>query len=94
MASEDFFSTDFFNPPNPKAGPKAPGPPKPPKIVPDTNQLFQVQRNALTTVNALQDLLVAIGHDHKGAKELNAALRAAENTYRVIRTYLKENIHV
>ena len=88
MSAADPWSFDYFSPPNP--GVAAPSP-RVPKAVPGMEDLFRVQRNALKTLNALDNLEHALGKDNKAVRELDALRKEATGTYKVIRTYLSEH---
>lgn len=59
-----------------------------PKPVPQADDLFQVQRNALKVLNDIKRL-----RDKHPDLDWGGLERDAENTYRVIRTYLKNNVN-
>lgn len=83
----DPWSVDYFNPPSPKAQ-AAPGP-KTPKLIPEADKLFQVQRNALKALNRIK--AIDPGKDRAMALELQRLEKDIENTYRVIRSWLTEH---
>lgn len=90
----DPWSSDPFSPPTPHV--PAPGPSKrTPRQIPEQHELFVVQRHALDVLHGLADLEHALG-EHKHDKHVHAALRSlerdAENTYRVMRTWLRNNL--
>lgn len=89
----DPWSINYFDPPAPKVGP--PPKPKVPKLIPDEDRLFQAQRNALKVLNNLQNLELELkGKDIGRARAtLQALEKDAENTYRVIRTYLNKHVN-
>lgn len=87
----DPWTIDYFNPPAPSKAPAGITKPKTPKVVPGIDELFTVQRNALKTMKSLEDLEARLGREHKGSKELTRCMHEAENTYRVIRTWLKDH---
>ena len=72
----------------------APEPFKPkPKSFPEEDRLFRVQKNALRAVNATRALEREFqGRDlpRPAARQLREAVDAAEDTYRVIRSYLEK----
>ena len=83
----DPWSIDYFNPPTPDI--KAPAPKvKAPRLLPEQDDLFQVQRNSLKVLHDLEDLERELGP--KMSPKLRAVLKDAENTYRVIRSYLEK----
>jgi hypothetical protein len=83
----DLWNIDYFNPPTPDI--KAPSPKiKAPRLIPEQDDLFQVQRNSLKVLNDLRDLERELGP--KMAPKMRAVLKDAENTYRVIRSYLEK----
>lgn len=91
MDSDSFnpWNIDYFNPPTPHV--PAPSPRvKTPRLIPEQNDLFTVQRDALKTLNALDALedQMAGPDGRKYHRELKALRVQAENTYRVIRSYL------
>lgn len=92
MSSFDPWSVDYFNPPLPHVpapSPKA----RAPKPVPDPDALFTVQRHALDLLHDIQDLERAIDtKDRHTLALLHRLERDAENAYRVIRSYLHENV--
>ena len=61
-----------------------------PKNVPQADDLFQVQRNSLKVLNEVQRLR---DKHPQLDRDLAALERDAENTYRVIRTYLDHNVN-
>ena len=74
---------DFAKPMGkPKFQPKLPTP----KIVPQVDDLFQVQRNALKVLGDIRAL-----RDKHPNLDLGGLERDAENTYRVIRSWLDRN---
>lgn len=86
----DPWSIDYFNPPTPHVAPPTPRT-KTPRLIPESDRLFQVQRNSLLTLGALDALEAKMGKEaHKYHKELRALRAPAENTYRVIRSYLEK----
>lgn len=92
-SASDPWSINYFDPPAPHVpapSPKA----RVPKPVPDAERLFMVQRHALQILNDLEELHRHLGHhqDRKLGAVLQRLDKDAENTYRVIRTYLAENV--
>lgn len=89
-SAADPWSIDYFNPPTPHV--PAPSPrASAPRLIPEVDRLFRVQRDSLKALNALDELERALGKDARGVlKELRALRVEAENTYRVIRSYLDE----
>lgn len=91
----DPWATNYFDPPTPHV--EAPGPQRrTPRLVPEQHELFTVQRHALDVLHDIEALLHALGkhaHDPHVEKALRALERDAENTYRVIRTWLKDNVN-
>lgn len=83
------WSWNAFEPP---AGDvKAPSPhPRTPKLIPDVERLFSLQRDALKVVNGLESLESQIGKA-ASSREWLMLKQDAENTYRVIRSYLGKN---
>lgn len=91
--SPDPWEINYFDPPTPHVAPPAPRS-KTPRLIPEQDRLFQVQRNSLLTLNALDELEGRLGKDaHKFHKELRALRVPAENTYRVIRSYLDKYLN-
>jgi len=89
-ASPSPWDIDYFDPPTPHV--PAPSPKgNPPKLVPELDRLFQVQRNALKVLNDLKALSGLPHKDPKVAQALHRLTQDAENTYRVIRSYLDKN---
>lgn len=90
MSALDPWSIDYFNPPTPQV--RAPSPRvKVPKLLPEQDDLFRVQRDALKALNALDELERVLGDEaRKYSRELRALRVEAENTYRVIRSYLEQ----
>lgn len=96
----DPWSIDYFNPPAPQA-PAAPV--KSPKLIPEADRLYQVQKNALKALNRVQEIersLQGKGDPNDREKnmqhrrlerELQQLERDIENTYRVIRSWLVEH---
>ncbi len=80
----DPWSFDAFDPPKPHVAPPRP---KTPKLVPEIDRLFQVQRNALRALHDLDEGDTVEGHHHRALQSLK---RDVENTYRVIRSYLEK----
>lgn len=88
----DPWASDPFSPPTPHV--PAPGPSKrKPRPIPDQHELFVVQRHALDVLHGLADLEHKLGDkkDKHTHSILRSLARDAENTYRVIRTWLKNN---
>lgn len=84
----DPWSINYFDPPTPHVPAPAPRA-KAPKLIPEVDRLFRVQRDSLVALNALDDLEHALGKDAKKVlKELRALRVPAENTYRAVRSYL------
>lgn len=82
----DPWSIDYFAPPTPHV--PAPSRKAPtPKPVPDSERLFTVQRHALQILNEIENL-----GEVKDKRALERLRQAAERNYRVIRTYLQENV--
>lgn len=82
----DPWNIDYFNfeaphvhAPSPKA--------HAPKPVPDVERLFTVQRHALQIMNEIENL-----GEVKDKRALERLRQAAERNYRVIRSYLAENV--
>lgn len=82
----DPWSIDYFNPPTPHRAPPSPKA-KAPKPVPDVERLFTVQRHALQIMNEIDNL-----GEVKDKRALERLRQAAERNYRVIRSYLAENV--
>lgn len=89
----DPWSINYFDPPKPAGqtpGVRAPSlTPKIPKSVPEIDDLFRVQRDALKVLNKLDDLEDELGDALKKSKVFHALKQEAQNTYRVIRSYLE-----
>lgn len=89
MAS-DPWSINYFDPPTPHV-PAPSVKPRTPRLIPEVDRLFTVQRDALKALQALDALESRLGKDAgKAARELQALRHEIENTYRVIRSYLDE----
>jgi hypothetical protein len=86
MSSFDPWSIDYFNPPTPHRAPPSPKT-RTPKPVPDPEKLFTVQRHALQIMNEIENL-----GEVKDKRALERLRQAAERNYRVIRSYLAENV--
>jgi len=85
-------NVDNFNPPTPNVS--APKPrTKVPKLVPDEDRLFQLQRNAIKAVNGVAELKRLLRDDDNRhvRTQLNHLELDVENVYRVIRSYLEEH---
>lgn len=92
-SAPDPWSIDYFNPPTPHVPAPAPRSATP-KLIPEQDRLFQVQRDILVALNALDDLEHKLGKDaHQYHKELRALRVPVENTYRVIRSYLDKYLN-
>lgn len=80
---------NYFDPPTPSVS--APSPKaRAKKLLPEQNDLFGVQRHALDVLHDIRDLEHALGKEAgKFVKEMRKLERDAENTYRVIRSYLE-----
>lgn len=87
----DPWSIDYFNPVTPKVRAPAPRGPKTPRLIPEVHELFTVQRHALDVLYSIRELGAKLGdHDDKRVHAVLRTLeRDAENTYRVIRSYLQ-----
>lgn len=88
----DPWSFDYFNPETPHV--EAPAPKThTPKILPDEDRLFMVQRHALQILKHIENLKRQIGHEavHKAHHEFDLLDQVAENNYRVINSYLRKN---
>lgn len=85
----DPWKIDYFAPPTPHV--PAPSPrTQAPKLLPEVDRLFQVQRNSLKVLKDLEEVQHLL-RDHKDPKLGQLVQRLgqdAENTYRVIRSYL------
>lgn len=88
MSSWDQSPWDFSAPKVHAPSPKT----KAPKPFPEPDRLFQVQRNALKVLNDVQEIERHLDKTPHAAVRASAVLRRlqqdAENTYRVIRSYL------
>ena len=73
----DPWSIDYFNPQPPKA---APAIQKNPRLLPDVDRLFAVQRNLLKALNDVQDM--------KPSPEVHRLEHNLGNAYKSIRGYL------
>lgn len=76
-----------FEPPRPKIDPPAPRS-KTPRLFPDKHDLYVVQRHALQVLHGIRELEAALGDNPKAHKLIQRLERDAENTYKVIRSYL------
>lgn len=92
MSAADPWSIDYFSPPTPHVpapSPKA----KAPKPVPDPDALFMLQRHALQILNDVEELEHRVDKDDHHVHSVLHKLRTdSENTYKVIRRYLAENV--
>lgn len=84
-----------FEPPRPKVHAPAPHTPRDPAAVrpiPAQHELYVVQRHALDVLHDIRDLEHRLGKDaDKVHREMQRLERDAENTYRVIRSWLEEH---
>jgi len=77
----DMFQQDWFHPPTPQVS--APRPrSKVPKLLPDVQELYTLQRDLIKCLHAADEL--------EDSKEVHALRHQLENSYRVIRRYLIE----
>ena len=85
----DPWSFDYFNPPSGSV--PAPSPrQRSRRTLPDQDELFTVQRHALDVLHGIRELERKLGKNaHSVANEIAKLERDAENTYRVIRSYLQ-----
>ena len=84
------WSFDPFNPPNP--GVHAPAPrAHTPKLIPEEERLYQVQRNAMKVLQDIDALSRLVDSHTLHSAEWHRLLMDAENTYRVIRSWLTQN---
>ena len=84
------WDVNYFDPPTPHVPPPSPRS-RPPRLLPEQDDLFTVQRHALDVLHDIRDLEAKLGEHAKGlSKELTKLERDAENTYRVIRSYLAQ----
>lgn len=82
----DPWNIDYFNFEAPKVAPPSPKT-RAPKPVPDVERLFTVQRHALQIMNEIENI-----GEVKDKRALERLRQAAERNYRVIRSYLAENV--
>ena len=62
-----------------------------PKPVPEPERLFTIQRHTLDMLHVIRDCQKEFGHEDKHGL-LDKLEGQAENTYRVINTYLRTNV--
>jgi hypothetical protein len=90
----DPWSINAFDPPRPKVNPPASRmrQPRVVKPIPSQHELYVVQRHALDVLHDLREVehLVDL-KDRKLVQAIQRLERDAENTYRVIRTWLEEH---
>lgn len=86
----DPWSINYFDPPTPHTPAPTPRVRKP-RLLPEVDRLFRVQRDCLKTLRALEELERRLGAEaQKFDRELHSLRFEAENAYRVIRSYLKD----